>query len=107
LCVSSALTFFVFLGRTAVLPMYIDPAYCYRCSLVCQSVCHDHEPCKNGWTDKMPFGLWTWVCPRNHVLDGVADPPLEGAILRGEGEYCPSVAAMRLFVKLLWPFVML
>jgi len=32
---------------------------------------------------KMPFGLRTLVGPRNHVLDGGADPPWEGAILRG------------------------
>ena len=31
------------------------------------------------------FTLWTWVCPRNNVLDGDPDPPWEGAILRGEG----------------------
>jgi len=23
---------------------------------------------------KMPFGLWTWMGPRNHVLDGGPDP---------------------------------
>ena len=30
--------------------MYVDVAYCYRqCGLlVGLSVCHDHEPCKNG-----------------------------------------------------------
>jgi len=28
-------------------------AYCYRqSSVVCLSVCHDHEPCKNCWTDR-------------------------------------------------------
>jgi len=27
----------------------VDTAYCYRqSSVVCRSVCHDHEPCKNG-----------------------------------------------------------
>jgi len=34
--------------------MYIDATCCYRCSsVVCQSVgrsvCHNHEPCQNGW----------------------------------------------------------
>jgi len=34
------------LGHIAVL---LDAAYCYRWgSVVCLSVCHDHEPCKNG-----------------------------------------------------------
>jgi len=32
----------------------------------------------------MPFGLRTWLGPRNHVLDGDPDIPWEGAILRGE-----------------------
>jgi len=36
---------------------YADAAYCYRrssvvCLSVCLSVCHDREPCKNGWTDR-------------------------------------------------------
>jgi len=37
--------------------------------------------------NEMPFGLWTWVGPRNHVLYGVwgSDPPCEGEILRGKG----------------------
>jgi len=32
----------------------------------------------------MPFGLWTQVGSRNHVLDGSSDPPCKGAILSGE-----------------------
>jgi len=32
---------------------YVDAAYCYRPSnVVCQSVCHTGEPCKNGRTDR-------------------------------------------------------
>ena len=27
---------------------YVDTAYCYRRSVVCRSVCHDGDPCKNG-----------------------------------------------------------
>jgi len=27
---------------------------------------------------EMPFGLWTWVVPRNHVLDGVQVPHARG-----------------------------
>jgi len=33
---------------------------------------------------EMPFGLRTWVDPRNHVLDGCHHHPWEGAILRGK-----------------------
>jgi len=29
--------------------MYIGVAYCYRPNCM---VCHSHEPCKNGWTDR-------------------------------------------------------
>jgi len=32
---------------------------------------------------EMPFGVWSRVDPRNHVLDRGADPPYEGAILKG------------------------
>ena len=32
---------------------------------------------------EMPFGMWTRVGPRKHVLDGVQIPTLEGAFLRG------------------------
>jgi len=33
----------------------------------------------------MPFGMWTRVSPRNHVLDGVQIPTREGVILRRKG----------------------
>jgi len=33
---------------------------------------------------EIPFGLRTWVGPRNHVLDGCPDPPSKGGILRGK-----------------------
>ena len=33
--------------------MYVDVTYCYRpSSVVCRSVCHISEPCKNGCTDR-------------------------------------------------------
>ena len=31
----------------------------------------------------MPFGVWTWVGPRNHVFSGGLDPPRGGAFLGG------------------------
>jgi len=51
---------------------------------------------------KMPFGLWTPVIPRKHVLGGVHT----GATWRIPLNL-PCVAVMRLFVKLLWPLVIL
>jgi len=38
---------------------------------VCLLVCHSREPCKNSWTDQMPFGLRTRMGLRKHVLDKV------------------------------------
>jgi len=67
---------------------YVDAADCYKLSsMVCLSVCHSSEPCKNGWTHQMPFALRTRVGPVNHVLDGGPDPPMQskGTILRGNG----------------------
>ena len=33
--------------------MYVDVVYCYRpSSVVCRLVCHNSEPCKNGWTNR-------------------------------------------------------
>jgi len=37
------------------------------------------NPAKTAEPIEMPFGLRTWVGPRNHVLDGHSDPPWEGA----------------------------
>jgi len=41
------------------------------------------SPAKTAEPIEMPFAVWTWVDPRNHVLDDGPDPPSEGAILRG------------------------
>jgi len=32
----------------------------------------------------MPFGMWSGVGPTNHVFDGGADAPAEGAVLMAE-----------------------
>jgi len=50
----------------------LDAAYCYRrssvvCLFVGLSVCHDHEPCKNCWTDGDAVWALTGVGPRNYV----------------------------------------
>jgi len=39
------------------------------------------SPAKTAKLIEMPFGLWTWVGPRNHVLGGSQDPP------RGRGNF--------------------
>jgi len=59
--------------------------------MVCRSVCWSVglsvtlvSPAKTAEPMEMPFELRTWVGPRDHVLDGGLDPPLEGTILRGE-----------------------
>jgi len=63
--------------------MYVDAAYCYRpSSVVCRSVDITlMSRAKTAGPIEMPFGLWTRVCPGNHVLDGGPDTPWEGAIL--------------------------
>jgi len=43
------------------------------------------SPAKTVKPIEMPFGLRTPVDPKDHVLDGDPDPPLEGAILKGKG----------------------
>jgi len=51
----------------------------------------------------MPFGLRTWVDPRDHVLDGGSDPPWEGTILRGKdmsADLSPLEAANELVRRL-------
>ena len=60
------------------------------------------SPAKTAEPIEMPFGLWTRVGPRNHVLDGVQISPWKGAILSGKGwpivkysDHRPRAAAMR------------
>jgi len=36
------------------------------------------SPAKSAEPVEMPFGLWTWVGQRNHVLDGVQIPRPKG-----------------------------
>jgi len=42
------------------------------------SICHSDEPCMTAELIEMPFGLWTLVGPKNHVLDGVQIPHAKG-----------------------------
>ena len=67
---------------------YIDAAYSYQpSSVVCRSVCHTSEPCKNdraaAWVEDLG-GLG------NHVLDGGPDPPVGMVKFLGENG-CPIV----------------
>jgi len=60
----------------------VDAAYCYRMSsVVCLSVCHTSEPCKNSWTDQDAVWVENLVGPRNHILDGVHVP-------HGKWQFC-------------------
>jgi len=52
--------------------------------VVCLSVCLSVtlvSPAKTAEPIEMPFGLRTWVGPRDHVLDGSSDPHM------GRGKY--------------------
>ena len=91
-----------------------------RCSLLLQTEKRGlsdglSRPAKTAEPIEMPFGLWTRVGPRIHVLDGGSDAVMGRAILRGKCrptvkfmEYgpCAAAAAMRPFVKLLLPLVL-
>ena len=62
--------------------------------------CLYSQPAKTAEPIEMPFGLWTRVGPRNHVLNGVQIATREGAILRGESgrpghtQRCPAVSIL-------------
>ena len=56
-----------------------------RCLLVCLSVSRSvtiASPANISEPIEILFGLWTPMGSNNHVLDGVADPQWEGAMLR-------------------------
>jgi len=58
------------------------------CRSVCLSVCRSVtlvSPAKTAGLIEMPFGLKTQVCPRNHVLDGGPDLPMERGNFEGKG----------------------
>ena len=51
---------------------YVDTAYCYkRSSVVCWPAMIT-SPAKMAQTIEMPFGMWTRVGARKHILDAVA-----------------------------------
>ena len=54
--------------------------YCYSridTRVVCACLCVRHElyPAKTVGPIEMSFGVWAWVGPSNHVLDGGSDHP--------------------------------
>ena len=65
--------------------VYVDAAY--WCSSVVCRVCVSVglsvtivSPAKTAEPIEMPFGLWTRIGPRNHVLDGIQ-------VCRGKGQF--------------------
>jgi len=81
---SLVLNMLVLLGR-------IDAAYCYRpssvvCqSVICLSVCHTSEPCKNGCTDQDAVWVDDSGGPREPCVRlGSRSPHGKGQILGGE-----------------------
>jgi len=72
-------------------PMFRDQCVrLYVCLLVTTVSC-----AKSAEPIEMPFGLWTQVGPRNHVLSGAWIPQERGNL----------GPAMRPFIKILWPLV--
>jgi len=64
--------------------VYVDAAYCYiPNSVICRSVCHSSEPCKNSWTDQDAVWVRDSGWPKNHVLDGL-DPPMGRGSFEGK-----------------------
>jgi len=65
---------------------YIDATYCYRpSSVVCPSVCHTSEPCKNGWTDLDAIWVEDSGGPSEPCIRWGSRSPWEGSILWGKG----------------------
>jgi len=57
----------------------------YRGLSVCLSVGLSQSWALQKWLNQSrPFGIWTWVGPRNHLWDGDSDPPCEDAIFGGK-----------------------
>ena len=57
----------------------------------------------------LPFGVWTWVGPRKHLLRGSPDTPTErdtfGAVILGHTFYCMRASVSGVMALLvLWIF---
>jgi len=47
------------------------------------------SPAKSAEPIEMPFGMFTYVGPRNHILDGGPDRPMEMGNFRDDAEIFP------------------
>jgi len=73
----------VIISRSHCSTTYIDVAHCYRpSSMVCRSVCHSSEPCKNGLTDLDAIWLEESDRPKEPCIRWGPDVPME----RGNSE---------------------
>ena len=55
------------------------------------------NPAKTAEPIEMPFGMWAWVGPSNHVLDGGWDPPRGMGNFRGGQIWaCPGMPTVGL-----------
>jgi len=69
----------------------VDAAYCYRpSSVVCQSVYHTSEPCKNSWSDQHAVWVEDSGGPKEKCIciRWGSRSPWEGAILGDRGAHC-------------------
>jgi len=80
--------FHLFFNRIACMQC-VPVACCYRCSVVCVSVCLLVTTMTCAKMIKLPFDLCTWMGPWNRVLDGDLDPLMGnvGGIIRPILEY--------------------
>jgi len=68
---------------------YIDATYCYRCGIICRSICHAREPCKNGSTGRdSVWVVWSDGPKEPRIRWGSRFPMVRGNLL---GEEWPSV----------------
>jgi len=67
-------------------PIASDGVASSVCLLVCQSACLLRPSAlkKTAEPIETPFGMWTWVGPRKHVLDGSLDPRTKRGNFEGE-----------------------
>ena len=73
--------------------LLLQMEYGVVCPSVCQSVTIA-RPAKTVEPIEMPFGLWTWVGPRKHALDGGGpDPACKWAIFRA-GNWRPIIRTL-------------
>jgi len=73
--------------------------------MVCRSVCRSVtlvSPAKTAVPIEMPFGLRTCMGPRDHVLDGGSDAPVEGTNFFGGENGLPIVKYRDILYGRLW-----